>query len=93
MASRDRLIATACEVALSRDRYRDRYHYRTDEERVAEMQRRFADGTPADLAAAEFWAFWAGTVIEEAEAAGARELGERLLRRVRDTHAGIRLVR
>jgi hypothetical protein len=84
MASRDRLIAVACEVALDR-------RFRTDEDRIAATQARFADGTAADLAAAEFWAIWAGTVVEEAEAAGDRDLGRWLVQRVRDNHRAGRL--
>jgi hypothetical protein len=57
MAHRSHIIATACEAALDR-------RVRGDEAKVQAARERVG-GTPADMAAAEFWVMWATGVVEE----------------------------
>lgn len=73
MAHRAELIAAACEIALKLDG-------QSDEAMLAAMQRRFAGGTPADMAAAEFQIAWA---IQTKEL-GRDGDGRRFLRQVLD---------
>jgi hypothetical protein len=57
MAHRSHIIATACEVVLDR-------RVRGDEAKVQAARERVG-GTPADMAAAEFWCVWGIAVVEQ----------------------------
>jgi hypothetical protein len=89
MAARSLIIATACDVVLDR-------RVRGDDATIAEVRRRVG-GTPADLAAAEFWATWATMTreqLDDAYRAGISQVdGTTALRAVRDANRPIGVVR
>jgi hypothetical protein len=89
MAARSKIIATACDVVLDR-------RVRGDDATIAEVRRRVG-GTPADLAAAEFWATWATMLreqLDEAHRAGISQVdGVTVLRAVRDANRPVGVAR